>query len=283
MKRIGRINVALFLIPLLICSLSTLLLLSLDLDLTKRQVLFFIVGYLCYFLISNIDFDIILLFWKHIYLVVLALLTATKFLGESVRGSVRWLNLNGFGFQPSEFAKISLIIFLSGFLASRRGEKLDARSIILSALIIFPLILLTLRQPDFGTALVMLLIYFVTLFIRGVNAKFMFFCFVLLGIVSGPLWNGLKVYQKERILVFVNPYLDPLGSGYNVVQSRIAVGSGMFFGKGYGHGTQSRLRFLPEYHTDFVFASFSEEFGLVGVALLLVLFFLLLLSIIKIA
>ena len=200
----------------------------------------------------------------------LLLLFLTVLFAPKVKGAQSWLSLGFFRFQPSEFAKISLILMLAKFLS--RYPPLTLRTFAAGLAVAAPAILLLLAQPDAGSALVYMAITFGALFVAGTPLRYLT-TIVGAGIAVAPfLWLSLKEYQKMRLLVFLDPTKDPLGAGYNVLQSRIAVGSGGFWGKGFLQGMQSKLRFLPEPHTDFIFGVYAEEFGFFGTCILLALF-----------
>ncbi|MBI4398061.1 MAG: rod shape-determining protein RodA [Candidatus Omnitrophica bacterium] len=205
-----------------------------------------------------------------ILLLVLVMIT-----GVSAKGAQRWLDLGVIALQPSEFCKLSTILALARFLGGRSPKKNHWITFILaSGIVIFPLGFI-LKQPDLGSTLIFIPIFFCMLFVWGAKLRYLFGT-VLLGVAGMPLfWMLLKEYQKRRLLVFINPNIDPLGAGYNAIQSKIAVGSGMIFGKGWFQGTQNRLQFIPEHHTDFIFSVIGEEWGFVGAALLIMLFLLL--------
>ena len=209
----------------------------------------------------------------------LLLLLLTDLLAPKVNGAQSWLGFGGIRFQPSEFAKISIILVLSKFLS--RYPPTDLKTFFAALGIIALPVFLVLIQPDAGSALVYLVISFIMLLAAGTPLKYLG-SIIGLGLSAIPLlfFFVLKEYQKNRILVFIDPMRDPLGAGYNVIQSRIAVGSGGFSGKGFMLGTQSKLKFLPEPHTDFIFSVFSEEFGFVGNLILIFLFTVLLFRII---
>jgi len=211
------------------------------------------------------------------YVAVLGLLLLVLFVGSVGGGSQRWLNLGFFILQPSEPAKLAIVLALARYLQydePRDGYRL--RELWLPFLLVAPLILLTLVQPDLGTSIILALVFLSIMLIGGLRLR-SFFYLTATGLAFMPLaWHFLKPYQQNRILIFLNPDLDPLGAGYHVIQSKIAVGSGRFFGKGYLRGTQNQLDFLPAQHTDFVFSVFAEEWGLVGCAILLALYFTLL-------
>ena len=212
-----------------------------------------------------------------IYAVVLGLLILVPLIGFLSGGSRRWIRLGFFALQPSELAKLALIIVLARFFHREGGrESYGLKQLILPAIFCAVPAVLTLVQPDLGSAAVMGFIFVSVVLLAGLRGRVVL---MLLGValiatfVAGPkLWAHLKPYQQKRIMTFMNPESDPLGAGYHLIQSKIAVGSGMFWGKGFLHGTQNRLQFLPEQHTDFIFSVFAEEWGFVGCATLALLY-----------
>ncbi|MDR3230849.1 MAG: rod shape-determining protein RodA [Synergistaceae bacterium] len=205
-----------------------------------------------------------------IYGLTLLLLALMTLAAPAVKGAQRWISLGVVRIQPSEFAKISLILLLSKFLS--RYPPLTLKTFLAGWGVGLPVILLLLGQPDLGSALVYLFIMLCVIFVAGAPLRYLF-SMAGLGLSLLPFaWFFLRDYQKMRLLVFLDPTRDPLGAGYNALQSRIAVGSGSFGGKGFLQGLQSKLRFLPEPHTDFIFSVYAEEFGFWGTTLLLVIF-----------
>ena len=207
------------------------------------------------------------------YLVVIGLLIGTYFFGITSSGSQRWINLYFLNLQPSELMKIFIILCLAKYFHRMRLEKVNSIYTILTSLIIIILPMgLVIVQPDLGTSLLIAISGIAVLWFAGVNNRY--FIYTMMGfIISLPFIIAfLKPYQKLRVLTFLNPDRDPLGAGYQIIQSKIAVGSGGIFGKGFLKGTQSYLEFLPEKHTDFIFTLFSVEFGFVGSALLLLIY-----------
>ncbi len=204
-----------------------------------------------------------------ILLLVLVMLT-----GVSAKGAQRWLDLGFIALQPSEFCKLATILVLARFLGARKPSKGQFWTFIASsAIVLFPLGFI-LKQPDLGTALIFVPIFFCMLFVWGAKLRYLIGTIVM-GLASMPVfWLLLKEYQKRRLLVFINPNIDPLGSGYNAIQSKVAVGSGMIFGKGWFQGTQNRLQFIPEHHTDFIFSVIGEEWGFIGATALILIFLL---------
>lgn len=213
---------------------------------------------------------------KLIYLLAGLLLFAVLFFGETIRGTTGWFHLAGFSFQPAEFAKVGLILFLAAWI-ERFGRRFDKwQFIFTSGLFTFALVGLILLQPDAGSALVLGAIWFGLLLLTGIKKRYLWGLMAVGLVAVSVAWFFLLVpYQKERVLTFIEPGRDPLGAGYNVTQSIIAIGSGKLFGRGLGFGSQSQLHFLPEAQTDFIFSVIAEELGLVGAAAVLVLYALL--------
>lgn len=231
------------------------------------QLSFVIVGALVILFLSRVDLSIVFNFSNFWYYLSLALLVLTYFLGKNIRGSVRWIDLGLFNLQTSEIVKPMLAIFFADYLANNKIKSF--KSLFIFLLIIAIPVVIIARQPDLGSALSLLSIPLFLLVFTG-HFKKLFLVGILGLIVIVPLeLKFLKPYQKQRIETFINPYKDPKGAGYNVIQATIAVGSGGLIGKGVRLGTQSQLNFLPERHTDFIFASFSEEFGLLGALFLI--------------
>lgn len=190
--------------------------------------------------------------------------------GKVVKGSQGWFDFGVFSVQPVELVKLILILVLAKYFSRRHIEIKHIRHILVSGMYAFALFLLVLLQPDFGGAIVIASIWLGLVLLSGISRKHLFAVFLVAALSGLFLWTGVfKDYQKQRILTFIQPQSDIRGSGYNAYQSMIAVGSGGLLGKGVGYGTQSRLQFLPEYETDFMFAAFAEEWGFVGVLVLL--------------
>ena len=231
----------------------------------SRQMMRFGVGMVVLITVAVIDIRLWLKYAYVFYLATVALLVAVEFMGEVGKGAQRWLDLGYFGLQPSELMKIALVLALARYFHGTSIE--DVRRIphlFVPVLLIALPAALVLRQPDLGTALMLVITGAVIFFAAGVRI----WKFVLVGIVTvaaAPIaWGFLRDYQKQRVLTFLNPENDPLGSGYHIIQSKIAFGSGGLFGKGFLQGTQSHLNFLPEMQTDFIFTMLAEEFGLAG-------------------
>jgi len=194
-------------------------------------------------------------------------------LGKIVKGAQSWFDLGVLSFQPVELVKLILILVLAKYFSRRHIEIAHIRHIVVSGVYALILFLLVLLQPDFGGALVIFAIWLGMVLLSGISKRHLLAVF-LVAVVSGTvLWTSVfEEYQKQRLITFLNPLTDISGSGYNAYQSMIAVGSGELLGKGVGYGTQSRLQFLPEYQTDFIFAAFAEEWGFIGVVILFSLY-----------
>jgi rod shape determining protein RodA len=243
-----------------------------------RQLFWIGVGLIALFLLLSIDYHHLLALSPYFYVFCLLLLTGVLIFGSIISGAKSWFRLPFIQIQPSEITKLAVILILAGFFSKFRRYTLSFVEGMMSAgLVLLPTALVVL-QPDLGTALIYVPILLATVILAGLNRKMVILFLIvslLLGIVG---WNFiLKDYQKQRITTLLYPEQDPLGSGYQITQSKIAVGSGGLFGKGYKKGTQSQLRFLPARHTDFVFSVIGEEVGFTGVILVLGVYFLLLL------
>ena len=249
----------------------------------KRQSLWALLGFLFLTIIIFIDYHNLERYSKVIYFGAIILLIMVIISGRTTYGARRWLAIGPFDFQPSEFSKVALIVFLADFLSKNKPKFDNFFYYLLPFAYTGLLILLVFMQPDLGTSLVYFAILIVMLFVVGIKIKFLLFTF-LAALSSVPvLWVFLKDYQKNRLILFLNPNLDPLGGGYNVIQSRIAIGSGGFLGNGIFSGIQSQLNFLPAQHTDFIFSVIGEELGFLGAAFLLGIYVIILWRGIKIA
>lgn len=243
--------------------------------------LFYIfIGLIFFGLFSFLDLEILFTLSPFLYVFSVIFLTLPFLLGTITRGSVRWIPIGQFTVQPSEIVKPFLAI-ISAWYWSRK--ELNFKNFFVFSLLSLPIIVLIFLQPDLGSTLAVLSIFAGTLIVLPIKPK-QILIFALIAVSVLPLfWFSLKDYQKFRVIHFLNPYSDPLGEGYNIIQSKITVGSGGIWGRGIGRGTQSHLAFLPERHTDFIFASLSEELGLVGAGFILLLYYLLLRRILVIA
>ncbi|MFT3741218.1 MAG: rod shape-determining protein RodA [Gammaproteobacteria bacterium] len=206
----------------------------------------------------------------YIYGLGILLLLATLAVGHTGKGAQRWLSLGGLRFQPSEIMKLAVPLMLAWFL-NKGGLPPKLWRLLVACVMLLVPVLLIAKQPDLGTALIIAFTGGCLLLLSGVLLRYFLGLLILVSAVAPFLWHFLHDYQRQRVLTFLNPENDPLGSGYHIIQSKIAVGSGGIFGKGYLHGTQSHLQFLPEHATDFIFAVLGEEWGLIGSIVLILL------------
>ncbi|MCM8789392.1 MAG: rod shape-determining protein RodA [Candidatus Omnitrophica bacterium] len=243
-----------------------------------KQAIWIIFGILIFLWLKNFDYR----HWSKIshvlYFFILILLLIVLAIGTGRAG--RWIRIGWFNFQPSEFAKFALIVVLARYFSLRNIQRFTT---LFGAVLITGIpFLLILIQPNLGTAFLLVIIFFTMAYLAGAQRKHILFLIIIGILVSPFLWMGLKDYQKQRISIFLNPWKDPLGKGYNILQSKITIGSGGIIGKGFLKGTQTKLAFLPEFHTDFIFCLLAEEFGLVGVLVLLFLYYIFLTQMLKI-
>ncbi len=255
------------------------------------QILFHTKSHFSKFLIFTLLMIIIsffnIKFWFSLsyifYILVILMLVWTINFGVTASGSQRWIDLYFINIQPSELMKIFIILCLAKYFHRKRLENVNSfYSVMISTIVIFLPMSLVIIQPDLGTSILISISGILVLWFAGLNHKYFFYSF-LISLLSFPfVLSFLKPYQKLRVLTFLNPDRDPLGAGYQIIQSKIAVGSGGLFGKGFLQGTQSYLEFLPEKHTDFIFTLFSEEFGFLGSVLLLLLYAIIIYRVIKI-
>jgi rod shape determining protein RodA len=244
----------------------------------SRQMVRFVVGIFLMLIVAVIDIHVWLRYAYPIYFVSLALLLMVEFNGSVGMGAQRWIDLGVFTIQPSEIMKIAIILSLARYFYASRLEDVGRISHMLVPIILMGLpTVLIIRQPDLGTSILMVAIGIAMLFVVGVRVwMFLLGAIAIIGAII-PLWQFvLRGYQKARLLTFLNPEKDPLGAGYHILQSKIALGSGGLFGKGFMEGSQSHLSFLPEKQTDFIFTMLAEEFGLIGGLLLITLYMILL-------
>lgn len=207
-----------------------------------------------------------------IYFGTLLILLVVLIFGQTIRGTSGWIGFGFFNVQPVEIAKISLVIFLASFISQKRMELGEGGRLVASFVLTSIMLFLVIKQPDFGSAMVLLSVWAGMIFVSGISKKLIFAVAFSAAVFLSIGWFQLADYQKNRIVSFVDPTRDPQGAGYNVRQSVIAVGSGGMVGKGIGHGSQSQLNFLPEKHTDFIFASIAEELGYLGSISVIALF-----------
>lgn len=237
-----------------------------------KQSLFAVLGIGVMFFMASLDYRYVQKYSTMLYFITIAALFSVLLFGVTVNGTAGWLSLGIFQVQPVEVAKVTLIIFLASFISKKKSELGEWTRVIASLVLSAVLIFLVLRQPDLGSSLVLAAIWGGMTIASGLRFKH----FLVLGLLGAVLvtgsWFLLADYQKARIDTFLHPESDPQGSGYNVIQAMVAVGSGGVSGKGLGYGSQSQLSFLPEKHTDFIFAVVAEELGLVGGSFVIILY-----------
>lgn len=243
-----------------------------------KQIYWFILGFSVFFLMTTFNYFALERLAYPIYFFCTILLVLVLFTGKITSGSQRWLSLGFISFQPSELSKIAMILVLAKFFSDRGGSrKSRLRDLWQPSLLIAVQAGLVLKEPDLGTALLLVLVSLSIILFVGIQWKSLVIS-ILSGMIVAPfIWVKLQPYQKMRILTFLRPEMDPLGSGYHINQSKIAIGSGMWWGKGFLKGTQTQLHFLPEQHTDFAFSVFAEEWGFIGSAFLLLTYLILIL------
>ena len=256
-----------------------------DISLFNQQLIWVFLSWLVFFFVYSINTSFISkALWPLFWLNMLALI-AVYFFGKEVYSAKRWLDLGFFYYQPSETLKLILLLITADKISQRPfGQEFYFSALIKFIIFIIPPVILVLLQPDLGTAGIILIMIVTLILFNGVEKRTLISLFVVF-LISAPLaWNFvLKPYQKARITSFIKPLEDPQGTGYNVIQSKIAIGSGQIFGKGWKQGTQNKLQFLPERHTDFIFSVLSEEYGFVGSVFTLLIFFLMLFFIFNLA
>jgi rod shape determining protein RodA len=247
-----------------------------------KQIIFIAAGFLLMWLATVIDYHALLQHVTWMYILSVLALTATLLIGRQAFGSRRWIPVaGGFHLQVSEFVKLVIILLVARFLTDVKSDVLEAREMLkISGLVLLPLALV-LKQPDLGTALTYLPALVVGMFLAGLRWKYMITIVVVAVLVLPVGWHFLQDYQKARLISFMDPDRDPRGTGYQTIQSKIAVGAGGMWGKGVTKGLQTQLRFLPVPHTDFIFSAFAEEHGFVGVVVVLALYFVLIMQIVQ--
>ena len=281
--KIVNVDWIIILLILLIGTISLFTIYSIDTDQNnyfEKHFARFIISFLFLFFVAIINIKFWLRFSYVFYAFVIFLLILVDYFGLSAQGAKRWLSLGIFNLQPSELMKVAVILCLARyyqFIKVDDSDKITKLAFPL-AIIIVPFIVVV-KQPDLGTALFILAVSIAMLWLAGLNLKIFSFGALSVLVLAPLSISFLKPYQKQRILTFLNPENDPLGAGYHVIQSKIAIGSGGFFGKGFMKGSQSNLDFLPEKHTDFIFTVFAEQFGYFGCLVLILLFIFLILRI----
>ena len=280
-------------LSLLVLSSATANITSDPLYFVKKHLISIILGIACAVFLLFFDYAKVVRYNNYIYALLIILLILVEIKGITSHGAQQWINIGPLNFQPSEFGKIMMIVCFASYLVKRQGELKTFKDLIPSFLYFSVPFLLIVAQPDLGTALVFIAILFGMLYLAGANPK----------LLAGILFTGVAVvtlalvlhfsplnfpfplekHQLNRLIAFVDPYKDPHGAGWNIIQSLVAIGSGGLLGKGLYHGTQVQLNFLPEHHTDFIFSVVGEELGFVGAAFLLLLYYILIVRTIRTA
>jgi rod shape determining protein RodA len=275
------------LLAVVICSLGVLQIYSASHETAwsnawMKQLVWLGAGLTAMWLITKFDYHTLLSHVPVLYGISIGLLLLTLLAGNYIWGSKRWIPLLfGFRFQPSEFAKLVIILLVARYLTELRSDRLEFRDLVkLGVLVGLPWFLVVV-EPDLGTSLTYLPILGVGLFLGGLKWQHAAACLALAAVLLPAGWLVLKDYQKARLITFIDPMKDPMGSGYQVIQSKIAVGAGGMWGKGVTRGSQTQLRFLPVTHTDFIVSAFAEEHGFVGIVVLFGLYFLLLMQVVQ--
>ncbi|MFH1833079.1 MAG: FtsW/RodA/SpoVE family cell cycle protein [Candidatus Levyibacteriota bacterium] len=271
MKRGGILNIELgLLIPVFVLvSLGLATLFSINVSYFKSQLVYIILSFLVFIFFANVNYRIFRLYYVQIYIISIIAFIIVLLLGFETRGTMRWVDIFGFRIQFSEVLKPFLAVSFSSMLANSRKSF---KSLLLSIAYLIPIVFLVYIQPDLGNALIYFFVALLTLVVTGFPLIWFGLGFFFMAGLSPLFWRMMHGYQRERILTFINPNKDILGTSYNAIQSIVAVGSGMILGRGLGEGTQSGLRFLPEQYTDFIFATISESFGFLGGLLIIISF-----------
>jgi len=295
MRITEKINFSLLFPAITIYFLGFISIYSTTKEIYLNHLVYFGIGILIFSAIQFFGTSFLIKYSHFFYIFVLLLLLSLFFVGSTSLGATRWLKFGGISIQPSEIAKMVLIFMSSSILISDKSwpqyfqkfrikkflKFLPEYRFVKLFFLSFPLIILVLVQPDLGTTLSLVAIFLGILMISNFPKKYLLISILIIGIFSNPIWNLLQEYQRERVLIFLNPEADPYGSGYNSIQAKIAVGSGGILGKGYAMGTQTQLNFLPIFWTDFLVATYAEEWGFVGIVVFLLVYFVLIYNIYK--
>jgi rod shape determining protein RodA len=246
-----------------------------------RQILWIIISWIVCFAFSRLNYRIFFDIAFILYIGNLVLLVYVDLFGRVALGAQRWINVAGFNFQPSELSKAA-IIFLLARLFSYENKPGIFKGIIYPFILVCLNAVLIVKQPDLGTGLVLVFIFFIIGFAARIKKRYLLAIIITAIILSPFAWHHLKSYQQKRLIVFLNPNAEPLGAGYTIIQSKIAIGSGRLLGRGFLSGTQNQFNFLPERHTDFIFTVIAEEWGLIGSSFILIIYFLILKNILEV-
>ncbi len=288
-RTLSRLDVNLLGTAILIAAIGCVLVYSAtyegrDASLFGRQLIWISVGIVAMLIFTFVDYRLLLDISPALWGIGLVLLVYLLIWGQRTANVRSWIHLGGFQFQPSEFVKIFTALLLAKYFENNTERYLTFRSFLMLGLIVGAPVGLIVVQPDFGTAATFVPVAFAALFLGGIRPRFWVIAILIALLAAPTAWFVLlKPYQKERIMIFVDPERDPLGSGYQVMQSKIAIGSGGITGKGFTEGTQAKLEYLPARHTDFIFAVLGEEWGFVGVIVLLTLYLFFIIGALRIA
>jgi len=278
---------SLLLITLALCGIGILQIFSATLDSPYHaawwhQILYVTGGLALMWLVLTVDYHTLLHYVPSYYIASVVLLAVTYLVGQTAFGSRRWIPLGGgLHLQVSEFVKLMIILLVARYLAEIKTETLEIREMAILSLLVLVPTLLVLKQPDLGTSLTYIAILMVGAFLAGLRRKYVIVIAVVTMLVLPVGWHFLQPFQRARLVSFLDPDSDPQGTGYQLIQSQIAVGAGGMFGKGVTKGTQTQLRFLPVSQKDFIFASLAEEHGFVGVVIVLSLYFVMIMRIVQ--
>lgn len=262
-------------LPIALVGLVTMHSFTDDASFASHQIVWLAISIAVFFIISRVDLRFLRSTWVSVALFCLSviLLVGLFSLGKASHGALSWFSFGGISFQPSDLAKLALVVILAKYFSRRHIEIANIRHILVSGAYAFVLFVLVLISPDLGSAMIITFIWLGMIMVSGVSRKHVLAMLVVAIVAFVLLWSfAFEEYQKDRIRSFIDPYADIHGAGYNAYQSSIAIGSGGLWGKGVGYGTQSRLKYLPEYQTDFIFAAFAEEWGFAGVVILFTLY-----------
>jgi len=276
--------VLLFLL-ILLSSISLMVLMSAgheDSALMYRQATRLGIAFIAMFIVAQIPPHLLKMLSPALFVLGVLLLLGVLFFGEIGKGAQRWLDFGFFRFQPSELLKLAAPMMIAGYLADKHLPPRPKHLVFATVFIAIPTLLIA-KQPDLGTAILIATSGIAVLFLAGISWRLIGIVIAIGGALTPIIWNLMKGYQRQRVLTFLNPENDPLGTGYHIIQSKIAIGSGGIYGKGWMHSSQARLEFLPESSTDFIFSVFAEEFGLLGCIALLSIYLLIFLRAIYIA
>lgn len=280
MKILSRVNWHIIISSLLLISIGILVIYASSYELALQQLVSVLVGLIFFLFVSQLDLQTFKKLISPLYFFTALSLIGVYILGIETRGALRWIPVGFFNIQPSEFAKPVLILQLALFWTKNMPSWIN---IFKSLIWLSPFVFLIFKQPDLGSSLTLVAIWVGLLFAAQISIKKLFILSLIAILVIPSSWLFLHQYQRQRIIAFLQPSSDPLGQGYNLIQSTIAVGSGQLLGRGLGRGTQSRLQFLPEYRTDFIFASIAEELGFLGSLIILSIYLYLLAYCLKVA